>query len=85
MCPSSSPKHWPDVPSGGPRPRPSSAPPWQFLVRAVAVITGLTMLLIVDVRGAAFYCAWALIVLALATEGLATLVYWRRSRASRGS
>jgi hypothetical protein len=60
--------------------RPSSAPPWQFLVRAVAVITGLTLLLIVDVRGAAFYVAWALIVLALATEGLATLVYWRRSR-----
>jgi uncharacterized membrane protein len=74
------------VPSaGGPRPRPSSAPPWQFLVRAVAVITGLTMLLIVDVRGVAFYLAWALIVLALATEGLGTFVYWRRSRANRGS
>ena len=29
------------------------------------------MLLIVDVRGVAFYFAWALIVLALATEGLA--------------
>jgi hypothetical protein len=54
-------------------------------VRAVAVIAGLTMLLIVDVRGAAFYFAWALIVLSLATEGLATFVYWRRSRASRGS
>ena len=61
-----------DVPDGGgPRARPSSAPPWQFLVRAVAVITGLTMLLIVDVRGVAFYFAWALIVLALATEALA--------------
>ena len=70
---------------GGPSPRPSSAPPWQFLVRAAAVITGLIMLLIVDVRGVAFYIAWALIVLALATEALATLVYWRRSRASRGS
>ena len=33
------------------------------------VITGLTLLLIVDVRGVAFYVAWALIVLALATEG----------------
>ena len=52
-------------------------------MRAVAVITGLTMLLIVDVRGAAFYFAWALIVLALATEGLGTFVYWRRSRVSR--
>ena len=71
--------------AGGPRPRRSSAPPWQFLVRAVAVIIGLTMLLIVDVRGVAFYFAWALIVLALATEGLGTFVYWRRSRASRGS
>ncbi len=71
--------------AGGPRPRRSSAPPWQFLVRAVAVITGLTMLLIVDVRGVVFYFAWALIVLALATEGLGTLVYWRRSRANRSS
>jgi hypothetical protein len=55
-------------------------PPWQFLLRAVAVITGLTLLLIVDVHGAAFYVAWALIVLALVTEGAATLVYWRRQR-----
>jgi hypothetical protein len=54
-------------------------------VRAAAVITGLTMLLIVDVRGVGFYFAWALIVLALATEGLGTFVYWRRSRANRGS
>ena len=54
-------------------------------MRAPAVITGLTMLLIVDVRGVAFYFAWVLIVLALATEGLGTLVYWRRARASRGS
>jgi uncharacterized membrane protein len=69
---------------GSPRPRASAAPPWQFLVRAAAVITGLTMLLIVDVRGVAFYFAWALIVLALATEALGTFVYWRRSRANRG-
>jgi uncharacterized membrane protein len=73
----------PDVSTGGPRPRASPAAPWQFLLRAVMVITGLTMLLIVDVRGVAFYFAWALIVLALATEALATFVYWRRSRASR--
>jgi hypothetical protein len=57
-----------------------SAPPWQFLIRAVAVITGLTLLLVVDVRGVAFYFAWALIVLALITEGTGTLVYWLRSR-----
>ena len=55
-------------------------PPWQFLIRAAAVITGLTMLLIVDVHGAAFYLAWSLIVLALASEAAATFVYWRRSR-----
>jgi hypothetical protein len=36
--------------------------------------------LIVDVRGVAFYFAWALIVLALITEGAGTLVYWLRSR-----
>jgi hypothetical protein len=56
------------------------APPWQFLLRAAAVITGLVMLLVVDVRGAAFYVAWTLIVLALASEAAATLVYWLRSR-----
>ena len=55
-------------------------PPWQFLVRAAAVITGLTLLLIVDVHGAAFYVAWSLIVLALASEAAATLVYWLRGR-----
>jgi hypothetical protein len=53
--------------------------PTQFLVRAAAVITGLTLLLIVDVHGVIFYIAWTLIVLALATEGLATIVYWHRS------
>ena len=57
-----------------------AAPPWQFMVRAAAVVTGLTLLLIVDVRGAAFYVAWGLIVAALATEALATFVYWRRMR-----
>ena len=55
-------------------------PPLQFLLRAAAVITGLTMLLVVEVRGFAFYLAWSLIVLALASEGAATFVYWRRSR-----
>ena len=58
------------------------APPRRFLFRAAAVITGLTLLLIVDVHGAAFYVAWSLIVLALASEATATLVY--RSRARRG-
>jgi hypothetical protein len=55
-------------------------PPWQFLLRATAVITGLTLLLIVDVRGVVFYIAWALIVLALVSESAATFFYWRRSR-----
>jgi hypothetical protein len=54
--------------------------PWQFVVRAAAVITGLTLLLVVDVHGLTFYIAWSLIVLALASEGAATLVYWARSR-----
>ena len=55
-------------------------PPWQFLLRAAAIVTGLTLLLIVDVHGFAFYLAWALIVLALVTEAAATLVYWHRQR-----
>jgi hypothetical protein len=55
-------------------------PPWQFLFRAAAVIAGLTLLLIVDVRGAAFYVAWSLIVFALASEAAATFVYWSRAR-----
>lgn len=44
------------------------------------MIAGLTLLLIVDVHGVAFYVAWGLIVLALASEATATLVYWLRSR-----
>ena len=63
-----------------PPPAPSPAVPWQFAIRAVAVITGLTLLVIVDVHGAVFYVAWSLIVLALVSEGAATFVYWRRSR-----
>ena len=54
--------------------------PWQFLIRAIAVVTGLTLLLFVDVHGAVFYVAWALIVAALVSEAAATYVYWRRSR-----
>jgi hypothetical protein len=71
--------------AGDPRPPhgPAPAPPWQFLVRAAAVIAGLTLLLVVDVHGAAFYIAWSLIVLALISEAAAMLVHWRRSR--RGS
>jgi hypothetical protein len=60
-----------------------AAPPWQFLLRAVMVITGLTLLLIVDAHGVAFYLAWALIGLALISEGLATFVYWQRGRRRR--
>jgi hypothetical protein len=62
---------------------PPGPPPWQFLVRAVAVVSGLTLLVIVDVHGAAFYFAWALIGLALVSETAATLIYWRRSRSER--
>jgi hypothetical protein len=58
---------------------PSSVRPTQFLVRAAAVVTGLTLLLIVDVHGVVFYIAWMLIVLALVTEALAMVVYWHRS------
>ena len=54
--------------------------PWQFAIRAIAVVTGLTLLLVVDAHGLVFYMAWSLIVLALATEATATYVYWRRSR-----
>ena len=63
--------------------QPPPGPPWQFLVRAAAVITGLTLLLIVDVHGAAFYVAWSLIVLALASEGASTYVFWRRAHSRR--
>ena len=56
-------------------------PPWQFLVRAAAVVVGLTLLLVVDVRGVAFYVAWSLIGLALISEAAATLVH--RHRAGR--
>ena len=64
------------MPGRGGRP----APPWQFLVRATMVITGLVLLLVVDVHGVVFYVAWALIVLALAGEALGTLVYWVQFR-----
>jgi hypothetical protein len=59
---------------------PPSTVPWQFAVRASAVVTGLVLLLIVDVRGVAFYFAWGLIGLALLSEAAATLVYWHRTR-----
>jgi hypothetical protein len=54
--------------------------PWQFAIRATAVVTGLVLLLLVDVHGLVFYIAWSLIVLALLSEAVATAVYWRRSR-----
>jgi hypothetical protein len=59
---------------------PAPSVPWQFVLRATAVVAGLTLLLVVEVRGLVFYLAWGLIVLALLTEALATFVYWRRSR-----
>ena len=69
------------TPSGGSgAPPPPPALPWQFALRAAAVITGLALLLIVDVRGVAFYFAWSLIVLALISEGAATAVHWHRGR-----
>jgi len=58
-------------------------PPWQFLVRAVAVVIGLSLLLVVDVRGAAFYLAWSLIGLALISEAAATLVHRHRADQSQ--
>ena len=64
----------------GGAPRGPAPPGWQFLLRAVLVVTGLTLLLIVKVHGVAFYIAWTLIALGLLSEGLATFVYWRRSR-----
>ena len=64
---------------------PSPAVPWQVGVRAVAVVTGLALLVIIDVHGVAFYVAWGLIGLALVTEAAATLVYWRRSRGGERS
>ncbi len=72
---------------GGYGPPAAAAPPfpWQFAIRAVAVISGLVLLLIVDVKGAAFYFAWSLVVLALVSEGAATAVHWRRSRRELGS
>jgi len=54
--------------------------PRQFLVRALAIVVGLTMLLVVNVRGVAFYVAWALIGLAFLSEVVATVVFWQRAR-----
>ena len=71
------------MPPPSPDPRPPSALPWQFLVRAVMVVTGLTLLLVVKVHGAAFYVAWALIGLALLSEAAAMLVLRVRARAAR--
>jgi hypothetical protein len=57
--------------------------PSQFLARAIAIIVGSTMLLVVTVRGVGFYIAWSHIVLAFLSELTATVVYWRRARAAR--
>jgi hypothetical protein len=58
----------------------SAGPPIQFLVRAVAIVVGLIMLLVVDVHGVAFYVAWGLIVAAFLSELVATVLYWVRGR-----
>jgi len=73
------------MPDGGRHARGRSPPglPWQFALRAAMVITGLTLLLIVDVRGVVFYLAWAAIGLALVSETAAMLVYWSRTRHQR--
>jgi hypothetical protein len=55
-----------------------TGPSVQFVVRAVMIVVGLTLLLVVDVRGAAFYVAWGLIAVALLSEVIATIVYWLR-------
>jgi hypothetical protein len=57
-----------------------TGPPLQFVVRAIMIVVGLTLLLVVDVRGVAFYIAWGLIAVALLSEAVATLVYWLRRR-----
>ena len=56
------------------------APPWPLVVRAAMVLIGLTLLLLVDVRGGVFYIAWSLIGLALATELAATFTHLVRAR-----
>ena len=66
----------------GPGPPPPPVP-WQFLLRAALVVAGLVLLLIVHVRGFVFYLAWALIVLALASEAAATCVAWTHARRMR--
>jgi hypothetical protein len=64
---------------------PAPLPSWQFVLRAALVITGLTLLLVVDVHGVVFYIAWTLIVIALVSEAVAMLVYWQRSHRGHGS
>jgi hypothetical protein len=54
--------------------------PWQFAIRAVAVVGSLTLLLVVSVKGLVFFLALGLIALSVASEAAATVVYWRRSR-----
>jgi hypothetical protein len=67
------------VPDLGDPQRPRAFP-WQFAIRAAMVIAGLTLLLVVDVKGVGFYLAWGLIGLALLSEAAATIAYWLRSR-----
>ena len=61
----------------------SSGVPRQFLLRVALVALGAGLLLLGDVQGAAAYVAWALIGLALASELMASLVWYRRDRLRR--
>lgn len=58
----------------------AAVPHWPLAVRAAMVIVGLTLLLLVNVHDGAFYIAWSLIGLALASELAATLVHVLRGR-----
>jgi hypothetical protein len=53
--------------------------PWQFWLRALLVVSGLVLLVIVADGGLVFYIGWSLVGLALLSEAAATIVHWRRS------
>jgi hypothetical protein len=76
LCPAAEWAH--DVRLGGdPGPRPAARLPrlgGSASSGRSALITGLALLLIGDVRGPAFYTAWTLTGLALVSEGAATMV-----------
>jgi hypothetical protein len=61
----------------------STGLPNQFVARAVAIVVGLSLLLVVGVHGAVFYGAWGLIALAFLSEVAATVVFCNRNRNAR--